>query len=457
MTEGRRSPAAGLIWLAALCTAAAGCSRQGVPAAGGPGTPDRITLGWSGDPARTMSVTWRTSGASATATGEVAAFTADPSALTPLATSPATTSRLDLGAGRTVYSHRVTFTGLAPGTPYWYRVGDGPRWSEWFRFRTASAAAEPFRFIYLGDAQNEIRSKWSRAVREALLAAPDARFVVHAGDLVAEGWDDALWGEWTAAQGFAAAMIPSLPTPGNHDLHRVPGDPAGSGISAVNALWRAQFTLPHNGPADVPELADEAWFLDYQGVRIVSLDANMYTEGDFDPSLKARAAASQLAWLDRVLADNPNSWTIVVHHEPVYSVGNSRDNADLRAALLPIYDRRHVDLVLQGHDHAYGRTHRLAAGRPVAPGEAGTVYAVSVSGPKMYPLNKKFLDLMAATRTNTQMFQVISVSGDRLSYEARSITGDLVDAFELRKGAAGASTLTGLVPGRPTPAGGAAR
>ncbi len=355
------------------------------------------------------------------------------------------------------YSHRVTFSRLAAGSSYRYRVGDAKAWSEWFGFRTASASPEPFRFIYLGDAQNEIRSKWTPAVREATRAAPDARFIVHAGDLVAEGWDDSLWGEWSAAMGVAAATMPSLPTPGNHDLRRAPRDAAGRAISTVNALWRAQFTVPHDGPSDVPELADEAWFLDYQGVRVVSIDANMYTEEDFDPALKRRAAGRQLAWLDQVLGDNPNRWTVVVHHEPVYSVGNDRDNAELRAALLPVYDRHHVDLVLQGHDHAYGRTRKLAGGREVAADRPGTVYAVSVSGPKMYRLNRKFLDLMAATRTDTQMFQVVSVTGERLSYEARSITGDLVDAFELRKDTGAATPLTDLAQGRAAAAGRADR
>ncbi|HVN75196.1 MAG TPA: metallophosphoesterase family protein, partial [Thermoanaerobaculaceae bacterium] len=353
----------------------------------------------------------------------------------------AVTTKLDLGGGRTAYAHRVTFTGLAPATSYWYRVGDGATWSEWLRFRTAAAGPEPFRFIYVGDAQNDIRSLWSRAVREAVMAAPDARFIVSAGDLVAEGWDDALWGEWSGAQGFLAAMIPSLPSPGNHDLHKAPGDPAAKTVATVNALWRSQFTLPHNGPSGVPELADEAWFIDVQGVRIVSLDANVYAEDNFDPEFKAKAAKAQLEWLGRVLSDNPSRWTIVVHHQPVYSVGKDRDNAELREALLPIYDRYHVDLVLQGHDHSYGRTRKLAGGRPVAADMPGTVYAVSVSGPKMYPLNHRFLDLMAVTKTNTQMYQVILVAGDRLSYEAHSITGELVDAFELRKDGTGVATL----------------
>ena len=61
---------------------------------------------------------------------------------------------------------------------------------------------------------------WSRAIRTAYATAPDSRFIIHAGDLLNEGYDDRLWGEWCDAMSFISATIPSLPVPGNHDLHR---------------------------------------------------------------------------------------------------------------------------------------------------------------------------------------------------------------------------------------------
>jgi phosphodiesterase/alkaline phosphatase D-like protein len=72
----------------------------------------------------------------------------------------------------TAHFHSATFKNLQPGTVYAYRVGDGTNWSEWFQFRTAAAKDEPFSFIYFGDAQNDVRSKWSRVIREAYRDAP---------------------------------------------------------------------------------------------------------------------------------------------------------------------------------------------------------------------------------------------------------------------------------------------
>ena len=48
----------------------------------------------------------------------------------------------------------------------------------------------------------------------------------------------------------------------------------------------------------------------------------------------------------------------------------------MRAALGPLYDEFRVDLVLQGHDHAYARTHKVFDGRLAGPQAPGTVYAI---------------------------------------------------------------------------------
>ena len=87
-------------------------------------------------------------------------------------------------------------------------AGDDTKWSEWNNFRTASENAAPISFLYFGDAQNDIASLWTRVVRTAVLRTQGARFMVHAGDLVAQGYDERLWDEWTRALGFVTAMLP---------------------------------------------------------------------------------------------------------------------------------------------------------------------------------------------------------------------------------------------------------
>jgi 3',5'-cyclic AMP phosphodiesterase CpdA len=398
----------------------------------GGSTPSRIILTWSGDPATTQSVTWRTEAMAPSPQAQLAKFTADPGFEAGASSFKASAMTDDLGNGLTAAHYRADFRTLDPNTKYCYRVGDGQSWSEWNFFRTASAKPDTFRFIYIGDAQNSIRSLWSRAIRSALLTAPDARFLVHAGDLLAEGYDDRLWGEWSDALGFISATIPSFPVPGNHDLHRPPGKPDSKFVFSVSPLWRSHFALPANGP-DIEEMSGQSYYVDYQGVRMVALDVNAFANEDFEAAAKQRVQEKQLAWLNQVLGNNPNRWTIVVQHQPIYAVAKGREYAEMRAVLAPLYEKYRVDLVVQGHDHSYARSHKVAAGKVVAPDAPGVIYAVSVSGPKMYQLDDLHMKLMAQTYEKKQFFQTIEVSPDRLQYVSYSIDGAIADAFELRK------------------------
>ena len=61
----------------------------------------------------------------------------------------------------------------------------------------------------------------------------------------------------------------------------------------------------------------------------------------------------------------------------------------------------------------------------------GTVYVVSVSGPKMYELQRHAF--MKKQLANTQLYQIIHIDGDELRYEARTAIGELYDSFTLVK------------------------
>ena len=404
-------------------------------AAAPPGVaPSRIILTWTGDPARTQAVTWRTETPLASAKAQLAPFTADPGFEKKAITVDGSAEKDDLGGGQFAGHYAANFQDLNPNAKYCYRVGDGQTWSEWNIFRTASASPEAFRFLYIGDAQNSIKSMWSHSIRAAYAAVPDARFIVHAGDLVEDGYNDSLWGEWSDALGFISATIPSFPVPGNHDLHRPPGAPDPKKVFAAPLLWRRHFALPQNGP-DIEEMRSQSYYLDYQGVRFIALDVNVFANTDFVTDAKKRVWDTELEWLKQTLSKNPNRWTIVVQHQPIYDVAKGREYDDMRKALAPLYEQYHVDLVLQGHDHAYARTHKVAKDQVVAPTAPGVIYAISVSGPKMYELEDAHKNLMAAMIGQQQFFQSVEVAPDHLLFKAYSIDGAVRDSFELRKGA----------------------
>ena len=389
-------------------------------------TPQRVILGFTGDPAHTQAVTWRSDKLAETPQVQFALASANPDFIKNTTTVSATSQSLEIGNGKSVGTYRANLEGLKPETHYLYRVGDGKNWGEWDGFRTASNQPQRFRFIYVGDAQNDIKSRWSRLIREAYTKAPKAAFIIHAGDLVSEGYKDDLWGEWHDSMGFIAATIPSLPVAGNHETEKPAGVPKSL---ALPAIWKRQFAYPQNGPG-VPE--NESYYLDYQGVRFIALNVNaMEDEKNFETN---RLMIDQVvAWLERTLKNNPNRWTIVFQHQGIYSMAHNRNYIKMREMLLPLYDRYHVDLVLQGHDHLYARSKKLAAGKIVPEDAPGTVYMISVSGPKMYEVDHTFEPLMAKVIPNTQMFQTIDVDGNRMVLKAYSSEGEELDGFMLEK------------------------
>jgi 3',5'-cyclic AMP phosphodiesterase CpdA len=370
--------------------------------------PDRVTLTWNADPSVSQAVTWRTDTSVRKGMAQIAVATDGPEFEETAQSIEATTSELKTGLWAAHY-HSVSFKSVKPETLYTYRVGDGVNWSEWFHFRTAASEPKPFSFLYFGDVQNSIRRHGSRVIREAFRHAPDARFMIFAGDLAKGGRDDLLWGEFFGTGGWLYAMIPMIPTPGNTEYK--------DGV--LTEHWRAQFTLPLHG---LEEIEETSYYIDYQGVRIISLNS-------------MRRLKDQASWLNDVLANNSNRWTILVFHYPLFTLHPDREDNDylIKHWKKPVLDKHQVDLVFTGHDHAYGRSGLID----------GAVYVVSVAGLDLAPVSGGWT---ARAGEGAQFFQVIRVDAGKLSFEARTATGTLYDAFELHKQPGGTNHLVDLIP-----------
>ncbi|MBN2012655.1 metallophosphoesterase family protein [candidate division KSB1 bacterium] len=377
--------------------------------------PERIILNVTAQPATSMAVTWRTATEASDPKAEITIARAQPDLDEDALKFIPTSEWVSINEDQKVQYHSVVFTNLQPNTLYAYRVGDNDHWSPWNQFRTASVQPEPFKFVNFGDPQNDIYSLCSRVFRMAYTIAPDARFWHFVGDIVNHGDRDNEWGELYDAFGWIAQVTPMMLLPGNHGYPKVMNSLKKE--SHLNQFWRPQFTLPQNGPKGLEETV---YFVDYQGVRLIMLNGNEMLE-------------EQVVWLDSILADNPNRWTISAMHQPLYSTGRDRDNPKLQQLFGPIYDKYHVDLVLQGHDHTYGRTGKIFNGKLVGDNEQGTVYVVSVSGTKIYDLNPRYEKLMEKIGTGRQLFQVISATPKKLSYESWTANSELFDQFELKK------------------------
>jgi len=371
-------------------------------------TPSQICLTWSEDPRTTQTIQWRT--ATSVGDGWVQYRQKDGHA-TPAESEAARTVLEDPLVENDPVNHRFTavLRGLASGTAYAYRSGSKQHgtWSAWAEFSTAPEQELPFSFVYLGDPQCGL-DVWGAMLRGVHQQYADAAFYVIAGDLVNNGGHRNQWDEFfEGGRGVfdRRCVVPAL---GNHDDDQN-GEPR---------LYLGLFDLPTNGPDGFP--AEHAYHFRYSNALFVVLDSNLPPE-------------DQQGWLEEQLAGSDATWKFAVFHHPAYSAKSSRDNPEIRETWGRLFDQYHVDMALQGHDHAYLRTHPMNAGRIVATPAEGTVYVISVSGTKLYELSQE--DYTAVGFDDVATYQVIDIetNPDRLSYRAYDTAGALRDELVIEK------------------------
>ena len=374
--------------------------------------PDQIILTWSGDPQTTQTIQWRTG--TGVAKGQVQWV--KKSAYNRF--QPAQPKQAKAGTFKmedanllndpVVHRHTATLTGLEPDTTYLYSVGDGSDdgWSEMAEFTTAPGRTEPFSFVYMGDAQNGLY-RWGSLVQGAFRQRPDAAFYIMAGDLVNRGNERDDWDSlFHNARGIYDRR-PVVPAIGNHENQG--GHPG---------LYLQMFDLPKNGPEKVEP--ERAYTFKYSNAEFFVLDSNLTPK-------------SQTAWLENALKTSTATWKFAVYHHPAYSSKPERDNPGIREEWTPLFDKYHVDMALQGHDHAYLRTYPMKDQKKVGTTAEGTVYIVSVSGTKFYEQDPR--EYIEFGMTNVSTFQVldIQISGNRLVYRSYDADGKLRDNLIIEK------------------------
>lgn len=377
--------------------------------------PERIVLNLTQTPHLSQAVTWRSGEKGEAPAAQIVPVSNLLDAESHAVTARANTCQVRIDEQRNAFHHSVVFESLVPDTEYAYRVGDDPHWSEWSRFKTASHRKDPFRFVFFGDVQKQVASLGSQLFRTVVMALPDAAFWLFAGDMMNNGPDDREWAEFFDAVSWMPKTFPLVLVPGNHeypDPRIIPRDER-----RITPLWRPHFTLPDNGP---PGLEETAYSLTYQGVCLIILNGNEQID-------------TQAAWLETILSKNTAAWIIVAIHQPVYPISTRRHITRFQEAFVPIFDRFAVDLVLQGHDHGYARTVALKNHQPVTGKEKGTVYIISNSGPKFYPVSDRYDHIMARTGAREMLFHTIEVDHNTLRFTAFDLMRQPVDEVVIRK------------------------
>lgn len=319
----------------------------------------------------------------------------------------------------------AVFDGLQPDTAYAYQLLSGPSAPK-YETRTAPARslrsqvkqvaagsdgadANPdhpsFRFLAFGDSGSGEKAQYALA---RLMAKQNAQLIVHTGDLIYPDGERADYKDkFYRPYAELIERVPFYPCPGNHDVRTDLADP-----------MLDEFALPRNGP-DGTTTERNYWF-DFGDVRFISLDTNIYR----DELLNVIAP-----WMDQVLAASDARWNICFFHHPVYSNAEYGPTRKLWNTIVPVMDKHGVQLVLNGHDHLYERTHPMRAGNIVKQGE-GTVYVTTgAGGAELYPPNPEPMPEIVTTFHAKHSFTVVDVAWDELRLQQIDADGDVVDAF----------------------------
>ena len=190
----------------------------------------------------------------------------------------------------------------------------------------------------MGDAQTGLEN-WGKRLFTAYRRHPGLEFIMLAGDLVDRGNERTNWDHFFLRAEEIFERMPVMPCVGNHEY-----------LDMGPRLYRSFFALPRNGPAGIaPGLV---YSFEVGSAFIAVLDSTLAVSD-------LREARRQADWLDDALAHTRAPWKLVMFHHPVYPSHPWRDTPVLRDHWVPVFDKHRVDLVLQGHDHAYLRTYPM--------------------------------------------------------------------------------------------------
>ncbi|PFG28059.1 purple acid phosphatase family protein [Corynebacterium renale] len=260
------------------------------------------------------------------------------------------------------YPQEATMTGLSANTSYTYRITDGQgATSGEFTFTTGDFD-DSWNFLALADAQigvgtrvAEQTANWDKALETATAEHPDASFIMHLGDQV-EGWGDPL----AQYEGFLS-----------------PDEVRSKRLGVLKGNHETYGVTPHKHFEDAFFLPNEQdnsanYYFEYNNVLFIGLDSNRNTSADI---------AQHIEYVNDVTSQHgaKADWIIVGFHHALFSQGTHYTDAEvvrLRDELAPALSAAGVDLVLNGHDHIYTRTHLMEGTTPVTsaePAQAGDV------------------------------------------------------------------------------------
>ena len=241
-----------------------------------------------------------------------------------------------------LYSHKVHVENLEKGQAYSYKIGSDAGYA-YGAFIVEKENAETITAVHMSDAQTKDLTKtnvWRNTFGKAVdTAGKDLDFALYNGDQFDQNNATGNNKKPSRVLRYTKALdviqdykfdIPYMASSGNHE----------PSVPYINYL---------TGDIDYAAYGDSGCYYsyDYQFAHFAVLNTNDMSD-------------DQINWLKADLeAAKDAKWKVVMLHISPYSTGdhtNKSDNQKIVEKLTPVFSEKHVDLVLQAHDHTYNKT-----------------------------------------------------------------------------------------------------
>jgi 3',5'-cyclic AMP phosphodiesterase CpdA len=291
---------------------------------------------------------------------------------------------------------KTTLAGLQPNTRYEYDVGsaDGVKGS----FKTPPNGAGPFQFVVFGDTRT--RHDVHRRVIEAILKHGVPDFVLHTGDLVANGDDSSLWPVFFDIEKDLLRQAAFFPALGNHERNS-------------------------RDFYDFFQVATPYYSFNWGNAHFIILNSDV---GNVAKSKFVRDAywAEQTRWLEEDLAGSQKAdyRFVVAHHPPISAASNRAPGNDWMAALEPLFEKYRLTAGFFGHDHNYQHFLKNGIHYVITGGGGAPLYDVA-----------KPPEGITVKVASIENFTTIRVDGKVARLEAIAVDGTKLDEIEFKAGA----------------------
>ena len=250
------------------------------------------------------------------------------------------------GSGNTnevkVMSHKVHVENLEKGKAYSYKIGSEAGYY-YGAFIVEKEKANSITAVHVSDAQTKDLSKhfvWRNTIAKAVdTAGKDLDMVLYNGDQFdqnnSSGNDKEPFRLFRFAKAYDVIQdykfnVAYMASSGNHEPSSPYSQYLTSDINYAGYDYKGAY-----------------YSYDYEYAHFVVLNTNTIN-------------TDQINWLKEDL-DKASSakWKVVMMHISPYSTGdhsNKDENKTIVEKLTPIFSEKHVDLVLQAHDHTYNKT-----------------------------------------------------------------------------------------------------